>query len=359
MILPLKILGVLKGEQKLPFYFYPLYLPECIYSIIVRVRAGLYRSGIMQTRRLPCRVISVGNLAAGGTGKTPFTIYLCSLLKDKGFKPAVVTRGYKGASEGSTRAVSDGRNILMSPSDAGDEAVLLAKNLPGVPVVMGSNRYEAGMLSIERFGTNVVVLDDGYQHLALKRDLNILLMDATHPFGNGHTLPLGYLREPKDAAGRADMIALTRSAGVELKPSGLPAGVPVIRAAYSPSSIRNIWNNSTTDPVELSGRNVMPVAAVADPASFSLLLNSLNAKILKGKFYPDHHSYSRNDLSEIEAAAIECGADFVVVTEKDAVKLSAFGPAKIPFLALGIKVELIEGSAMLEGFLNKMSMEKT
>jgi tetraacyldisaccharide 4'-kinase len=103
----------------------------------------------------------------------------------------------------------------------------------------------------------------------------------------------------------------------------------------------------------------MPVAAVADPASFSLLLNGLNAKILKGKFYPDHHSYSRNDLSEIEAGAVECGADFVVVTEKDAVKLSAFGPAKIPFLALGIKVELIEGTALLDDILEKMSMERT
>lgn len=359
MILPLKILGVLKGEQKLPYYFYPLYLPAYLYSIIVRVRAGLYLSGILKSRRLPCKVISVGNLAAGGTGKTPFTIYLCGLLKDKGFKPAVVTRGYKGASEGSTRIVSDGHNILMTPFDAGDEAVLLSRSLPGVPVVMGSNRYEAGKLAVKSFGVDVLVLDDGYQHLALQRDINILLMDATHPFGNGHTLPLGYLREPKDAAGRADMIVLTRSTGVEAKPSGLPAGVPVIRTAYRPSSIRNIWNNSTVYPLELSGSNIMPVAAVADPASFPLILNGLNAKILKGKFYPDHHPYSRNDLAEIEAGAIECGADFVVVTEKDAVKLSAFGPAKIPFLTLGIKVELIEGSALLEGFLNKLYLERT
>ena len=358
MRLPQKILRVLKGEQRLPFYFYPLYLPACLYSIIVRIRTSLYKSGILKTRRLPCRVISVGNLAAGGTGKTPFTIYLCGLLKDKGFKPAVVTRGYKGASEGSTGVDSDGKNILMTPSDAGDEAVLLSRNLPGVPVVMGSNRYEAGMLAVKSFRADVVVLDDGYQHLPLKRDLNILLMDAAHPFGNGHTLPLGYLREPDIAAGRADMIVLTRSEAATSNPAGLPPAVPVARAVYRQLSIYNIWDESVVDPKELSGRSVMPVAAIAAPASFPLILNGLNVKILKGKFYPDHHSYSRKDMSGIAAVAMECGADFVVVTEKDAVKLSAFGPADIPFLAVGIKMELIEGSSLLEGFLNKMSVER-
>jgi len=357
MRLPLKILGVMKGEQKLPVYCYPLYLPACLYSIIVRVRASLYKGGILKTRRLPCSVISVGNLAAGGTGKTPFTIYLCGLLKGKGFKPAVVTRGYKGASEGNTCVVSDGKNILMTPSDAGDEAVLLSRNLPGVPVVMGSNRYEAGMLAVKSFRADVVVLDDGYQHLPLKRDLNILLMDAAHPFGNGHTLPLGYLREPDIAAGRADMIVLTRSEAATSNPAGLPPAVPVARAVYRQLSIYNIWDESVVDPKELSGRSVMPVAAIAAPASFPLILNGLNVKILKGKFYPDHHLYNRDDMSDIVAVATERGADFVVVTEKDAVKLLAFGPAEIPFLAVGIKMELIEGSSLLEGFLNKMPAE--
>ncbi len=359
MRLPLNILGVMKGEQKLPFYFYPLYLPACLYSIVVRARAGLYQAGILKTRYLPCKVISVGNLSAGGTGKTPFTIYICGLLKDKGFKPAVVTRGYKGASEGSTCVVSDGKSPLMTPSDAGDEAVLLSKNLPGVPVVMGSNRYEAGMLAVKSFGVDVVVLDDGYQHLTLKRDLNILLMDAAHPFGNGYTIPLGYLREPAVAAGRADMIVLTRCDSAGPRPAVLPPGVPVAKAVYRPSSIYNVWDNRVVGPEELSGRSVFPVAAVADPASFPLILNGLNAKILKGKFYPDHHLYNRNDMSEITAEAMERGADFVVVTEKDAVKLSALGPADIPFLAFGIKMEIIEGSSTIEGLLNKISGERT
>ncbi len=357
MRLPLKILGAMKGEQKLPVYLYPLYPPAYLYSIIVRLRASLYKSGIIKSRSLPCKVISVGNIAAGGTGKTPFTIYLCELLRDKSFKPAIVTRGYKGASEGKTSIVSDGKNLLMAPPDAGDEAVLLSRKLPGVPVIMGSNRFEAGMLALERFEIDVIVLDDGYQHLALKRDLNILLMDASKPFGNGHTLPLGYLREPAAAAGRSDIIVLTRSGHSGQKPAGLPTGVPVARAAYRPSLLFYIWDSRVVGFDELSGRSVMPVAAIADPASFPLILKGLNAKILKGKFYPDHHLYTSGDVSEIAAAALERGADFVIVTEKDAVKLAAFGPAAIPFLALGVKMEITEGSSLIEDFLNKMSVE--
>ena len=358
MRLPLKILRVLKGEQKPPFYFFPLYLPACLYSIIVRIRARLYQCGMLKTRRLPCKVISIGNLAAGGTGKTPFTIYLCGLLKDKGFKPAVVIRGYKGASEGSTCVVSDGKNILMSPFDAGDEAVLLSRSLTGVPVVMGSNRYEAGILAVDRFGADVVVLDDGYQHLALQRDLNILLMDAAHPFGNGHTLPLGYLREPGSAAGRADIIVLTRCEGVDLKTPGLPTGVPVAMAAYRQSSIYDIYNNNVVAPGELTGKCIMPVAAVADPASFSLIMNGLNAKILKGKFYPDHHSYSHSDLTEIEAEATRDGADFILVTEKDAVKLTTLRPSKLPILAVAIQIQIVAGNDLLDNLVNNLSVGK-
>jgi len=353
MNLSTKTRKILKGESPIPLYFFALMPFSLVYSLAVRIRAALYRIGVFNARALPCKVISVGNLTAGGTGKTPMVIYLARLLASKGMKLAVLTRGYGGSREGRTEVVSDGKNVILSPAEAGDEAILLARSLPGVPVVMGGKRYEAGILAVERFNPEAVILDDAYQHLSLKRDINILLLDAVHPFGNGFTLPMGYLREPVCAAGRADIAVLTRTeikAGTGSISKAAPL-LPVIKAAHRASSLRGLWGGEDIGLGSLAGARVLQVSGLADPASFSLILQKFSAKITKSLEYPDHHAYSQDDLAEIQAATSETGAEMVVTTEKDAVKLSTLKPVGVKVAVLGIEMEISEGADALDGLL--------
>ncbi len=180
------------------------------YGFLMRARARLYQDGILAARRLPCRVVSIGNITAGGTGKTPMTIRVAKMIRDQGYRVAVISRGYRGRLEKRGGIVSDGSTILVGPRDAGDEPYLMASLLEGIPVVVGSRRYEAGLLTVAHFRPHVIVLDDAFQHLRLQRDLNILLLDSRAPFGNGHVLPRGRLREPLRALGRAHVFVLTR-----------------------------------------------------------------------------------------------------------------------------------------------------
>ena len=349
-----KTLRILKGEEHIPFYLYSLAPVAALYSVIGMLKAELYRKKVLPSRRLPCTVISVGNLSSGGTGKTPFVLFVADYLIKKGLKPVILTRGYRGRLEGRIAVVSDGRKIWLSTGDSGDEAALLARGLPGVPVVMGADRYNAGLAAWEAFCPDVFILDDGYQHLALQRDLNILLLDAARPFGNGFTIPLGYLREHKRARSRADMAVLTRSGAEVLELSNLfPPSVPVIRTSHRPSKLFELATGREVAAAAISGKGVLALSSVAGPGSFSLLLKELNANILKQLSYPDHHGYGPQDFARIEGAAKVAGADFIVTTEKDAVKLGGFSPAGVKVLVLGIRIEITEGYETFE----RMMME--
>ncbi len=177
-----------------------------LYSLALRLRALLYRSGILKTHRLPRPVISIGNITVGGTGKTPVTAYIARFLLAQGYRVAVLSRGYGGSLEGQTCVVSDGATIMLSARECGDEPYLLASTVPGLMVVIGTDRYAAGQLAMQQLSPDIFLLDDGFQHLRLHRDLNILLLDFSRPFGNGLTLPAGILREPLSAVtpGRPD-----------------------------------------------------------------------------------------------------------------------------------------------------------
>ena len=188
------------------------------YGVVIRIRARLYAAGVLPSKALLCRVISVGNIIAGGTGKTPMTIFVAQLLRDKGQRVVVLSRGYRGSMEASGGIVSDGERIFKGPDEAGDEPYLMARVLKGIPVVVGKRRYEAGMMAIARFQPDVIVLDDAFQHLRLKRDLDLVLLDCRSPWGNGYLLPRGLLREPLSALRRAHAIIFTRS-----RQSGRPA----------------------------------------------------------------------------------------------------------------------------------------
>ena len=200
------------------------------YGIVIRLRALAYALVAVPSHTLPRPVISVGNLTVGGTGKTPAVAMLARHFIARGKKVAVLSRGYGGALRGREALVSDGETIFLSAVEAGDEPFLLASSVPGLAVVVGSDRYGAGLRALERLAPDIFILDDGFQHLRLRRDLNILLLDSSRPFGNERVLPAGLLREPQSAGNRADLIIYTRSSeGGE--PDHFP-GKPACRAFH-------------------------------------------------------------------------------------------------------------------------------
>ena len=174
-----------------------------IYSVGIKFRNLLYKCRLIKQKKLPCFVISIGNITVGGTGKTPMTMYVAKIIKNLGYKPVIITRGYQGTYKDAQSIVSDGSNFFLDAREAGDEACMMAVSLK-IPVIVGKNRYQAGMLAIKEFNPDVIILDDAFQHIALKRDLNLLLCDFTKPFGNFHLIPRGRLREPQAALQRSD-----------------------------------------------------------------------------------------------------------------------------------------------------------
>jgi len=182
-----------------------------IYALAMAMRLRLYKGNLFETHRLPCKVISIGNITLGGTGKTPMTLYVAELIKKMGLNPAIICRGYKGEYEHSVEMVTDGVKNFMGPDQAGDEPYLMATKLSGVPVFVGKNRYVSGMKAWESFHPDVIILDDAFQHIQLFRDLNLLLLDAAKPFGNGHIFPRGILRESLEQVDRADALVITRA----------------------------------------------------------------------------------------------------------------------------------------------------
>jgi len=201
--------------KPLHVFFSLLSLP---YGGAVRARNRLFDSGFLEQQRIGCPVISVGNLTVGGTGKTPMVILLAGMLKDRGLRPAVLSRGYGGKNRADVLVVSDGMRVLAGPDEAGDEPVLIARRLGDVPVLAGPKRVITGRHALEHFSVDAILLDDGFQHRYLHRDLDIVLLDSRQPLGNGFLLPRGPLREPPSALARAGVIAFTRSKGGDAEP---------------------------------------------------------------------------------------------------------------------------------------------
>jgi tetraacyldisaccharide 4'-kinase len=293
--------------------------PSLLYSSIQRIRTFLYSAGILVPKRLPRPVISVGNITVGGTGKTPATAYIARYLMAQGLKVAVLSRGYGGSREGQTAIVADGVSILLDAGQCGDEPYLLAATVPGLMVVMGADRHRAGMLAMERLSPDIFLLDDGFQHLRLRRDLDILLLDCARPFGNGWTLPAGLLREPRSAAQRADLVMYTRC------PQGYsPAplsGKPACSARHRLGDAVPLAGGPTVSFDSLRGGKVLAFAGIGEPGPFFEELRALGLDVIHTIPLPDHAAYTPSQLAGLTAAFRACGADCAVTTEKDGVKL--------------------------------------
>jgi tetraacyldisaccharide 4'-kinase len=320
------------------------------YRGLLGTREWLYRSGVLHSRALPCRVVSVGNLTVGGTGKTPAVEMAVRTLTDIGHRPAVVSRGY-GRRSGGIQIVADAASIRLDAEEGGDEPFLLARRLPGVPVVVGSNRYEAGRTAVERFGVTAIVLDDGFQHRTLVKDLEIVMARAVQPWGNGRLLPGGPLREPLSGLGRAHLVVVTGAAtpsgtaAVEAAVARYAPSVPVLRAVHAPTEC---WESGSMRPVaveRLAHTRLLAFAGIGAPAAFRRTLDETGAAVADLVTFADHHWYSRDDLARLAARAEELSVEALVTTEKDWVRLRRLPPVKRPIYVLRIRLVLTAGEA--------------
>ncbi len=324
----------------------PLSFSSFFYGKAVLTRLLLYEKGLLEQRKVPGVVISVGNITTGGTGKTPAVIMLARWAMDKGYRVAVLSRGYGGKRKEKLLLVSDTEKILSRAAEAGDEAFLLARRLPGVPVVVSADRRDAALAAIARWGCNFFILDDGFQHIRLKRQVDLVLLDAMMPFGNGRLLPLGPLREPTDQLKRADALILTRwgtdvgEQQFRLLPGEDITSPPIFRAAHIPNKI--VLPETGEDlPLDfLAGKRLLGFAGIGRPESFSQTLKTMGADIVDFLAFADHHNYSEKDFSRVISLAKAKSVDLIVTTEKDWVKIEplARGVEGIGYVSIQFRI---------------------
>ena len=314
-----------------------------VWGSLLETRARLYAEGRLPARRLPCPTISVGNITFGGTGKTPFVEWLARRFRFEGRRPAILSRGYGRRSRGVV-VVSEGQGPLVDASRGGDEPVELARKLPGILVIVAEKRAEAAEEAARR-GADLFLLDDGYQHLAARRDVNILLLDAHDPFGGGGLPPRGRLREPLSALGRADVFVFTRvdraepSAAARRALAAARPEAPVFTARLRAEGLRE-ENGASVEARSFGGRRALALCGVADPTGFAASLAELDLSPEETLVFRDHQVYEGQELARISAAAERTGASWILTTEKDAVKL--WGRIAMPIVAVRLSVEVVE-----------------
>jgi tetraacyldisaccharide 4'-kinase len=304
----------------------PLWLCSLIFGRIVAARAHLYERGVFKRRQLPCRVVTIGNITVGGTGKTPTVSLVARELAAAGLHTAVLSRGYGGKARGPL-IVSDRQQVLADARQAGDEPLMLAQALSGIPVITARDRYQGGMLACERFNPHVLVLDDGFQHLRLKRDLDIVLINAGNPFGCGALLPRGILREPLSALRRARIIIFTKVDAsqsledLEYRIAAINPDAAVFRACFRPTGLLHPASGRVLELDTVRGRNAAGLCSIGDPGHFFSMLAGLGVSYSRPLVFPDHHRYSAGDQRRIHARA--AGVDYLITTQKDIAKMSA------------------------------------
>ena len=336
---------------------------SAIYAGVTKARLAAYRRGWFSVSKLAAPVISIGNLTTGGTGKTPLVEWVCRAVASEGGrgtrkKVCVLTRGYGRENPKTQVVVSDGTQLLAAERAAGDEPFLLAQNLLGVAAVIANpDRVAAGEWAIEHLQTEVFVLDDGFQHLRLARDLDIVTIDATNPWGGGSLLPYGRLRETRAGLSRADCVVITRtdqaddldSTRAEIRKLLGPA--PILTSRMVTSSVRRL--DDSADLKTLGSQPVLgsqPIAAfcgVGNPESFFRHLRHGGCAPVLTRAFADHHQYNQTELDALVEAARASGADALMTTAKDAIKLSAF-ELKLPCYVLEIQISIDDDARLTE-----------
>ncbi len=351
------LLLALEGDERAPLWarlaLAGLAPAGWLWGDVMRLRRSLYEAGFGGSEQPACPVVSVGNLTLGGTGKTPAVAWLVSRLIEAGERPAMVSRGYGGKGR-EVRIVSEGRGNVLSSPPASDEAVLMARMFSSVPVVTGKDRPAAARRA-EALGAGVIVVDDGFQHLALKRSFDLVVLRGDLPFGNGRMFPAGLLREPLRALQRAGAILITGEAvpGIREKASSLAPEAEIFEGRLAPSALVNLEGLAIGSLDDLRGTGIVAVSGIGNPDGFLRTLEGLGAKILKNLAFSDHAVYGEVEVARIAAALKETGAELVVATEKDAVKLTDL-PGTKPFRDLRVELEIEGGDELERLILNSL-----
>jgi tetraacyldisaccharide 4'-kinase len=316
-----------------------------LYGKVTETRLALYRRGILKTRKIAAPVISVGNITTGGTGKTPLVEYIARKAAAAGRKVCILTRGYGRENPNQRLLVSDGRTLLAGHREAGDEPRLLAENLLGVAaVVSDADRFAASQWALAELGSEVFILDDGFQHVQLARDLNVATVDATNPWGAKHLLPRGRLRERPLGLARADCIVITRSDQVndldvlKMEIEKVSNQRPLFTSRMAVIAIHELASHSdSTTPLPEIPPPVAAFAAIGNQRSFIALLQNKGYEPVVVLEFPDHHKYNQGNIDEIIEKSKRAGAKALITTAKDAVKLRELSFA-LPCYVLEIEV---------------------
>ena len=330
-----------------------------IFRLVVAVRYWFYDIGVLRRFPLGVQVISIGNVTAGGTGKTPVTEKFARELTAAGRKVAILSRGYRRKEApwwqrtftqviDPPLVVSDGHHVLLDAATGGDEPYMLASNLPGVCVIVDRNRVKAGRWAIRRFGCDTLILDDGFQYQRLKHSLEVVLVDKTNPFGNGHMLPRGVLREPAEHISRADVIFLTKSdgdtAGVVEQIRRFNTKAEIIECRHAPRILKDVWSREELPLEWLKGKTLATLSGIAVPQGFEDSLRKLGARVIWCERYADHHRYDSSEIIYALNRTSDLGAEALITTEKDAVRFPRLETTPVPCYYLRVDIEILKGS---------------
>ena len=344
-----------------------------VFSAVVSLRYFLYGIGLLRRYPLGIQVISIGNVTAGGTGKTPVTEIFARTLAAEGRKVAILSRGYRRKEAPLWQrlftqvvepplVVSDGKHVLLDSEKGGDEPYMLASNLPGVAVVVDRNRVKAGRYAIKRLGCDTIILDDGFQYQKLKHSIEVVLVDSTNPFGNGHMLPRGILREPARHLKRADIIFLTKCRGdvtavrEEIRKYNTTA--EIVECNHTPKVLKDVWSREEYPLAWLNGKTTCTLSGIASPKGFENSLRHLGAKVVWCERYADHHRYDSSEILYALNRTADMGADALVTTEKDAVRFPRFETTPVRCLYLRIAIEILSGAENFASIISRICFRK-
>lgn len=359
-----------------------LFFISRIFRAITQLRLYLYNGGIIFSRhQFGCIVISVGNLTVGGTGKTPVVEFLSKKLRNEGRHVAILSRGYRSKSksafsqwlaalrhgevEAPPRIVSDGKNVLLNSDVAGDEPYMLARNLPGVCVIVDKDRVKAGKYALRDYGADIMLLDDGFQYLRIKPTYSVVLVDTTRPFHNHHVLPRGLLREPIKQLRRADLIILTKSNHNPqikhlkkfIKKHNPIAGI--VECNHAPKYLENLHTGEQLPLEWLNEKKAASISAIAVPESFEKYLTQLNADLVVRERFIDHHRYTDEEIIEFYQKLEGQQIDVIVTTEKDAVRFPITPTPPCPVLFLRVEITFIDGQEVVEKWLETICFKSS
>ncbi|TDX59212.1 tetraacyldisaccharide 4'-kinase [Orenia marismortui] len=367
------LLDIVEGKKKgiiAKIILVLLTILSSLYRSIIILRNKLYDWDIKKSKQLDAKVISIGNITVGGTGKTPIVQKLARTLSDKGYKVVVLNRGYKAKFSGEVGVVSNGKEILMSADEAGDEAYMLAASLKEIPIIIGSDRAKTGEYACAQFEADFIIMDDAFQHRQVARDYDIVVVDATNPFDNGYLLPRGKLREPLSGLKRGHFFLLTKVDQVgenklkEIKKKliKINAAAAIITTKHEPTYLRNLTNQQRQS-IDLASEKVLAVSGIGNPKSFEDTLKNLGADLVDKIRFADHHDYTKEEILQIFTQASEKNVDKIITTEKDAVSIDddlieEIGLEKINFEVLGIEIKIIDSQYKFDELIVKLEVAR-